>query len=35
MEELDLVKNNLRKAGTRHTAFMINKLLAASSLGNI
>ena len=35
MDELDLVKNNFKKAGTRHTAFMINRLLAASSFGNI
>jgi hypothetical protein len=35
IDEFDLVKNNFKKAGTRHTAFIINKLLAASSLGNI
>ncbi len=35
MDELDFVKNNFKKAGTRQTAFMINKLLAASSFGKI
>lgn len=34
-EEFDLVKNNFKKAGTRQTAFMINKLRAASSFGKI
>jgi bacillopeptidase F (M6 metalloprotease family) len=35
MDEFDFVKNSFKKAGTRHTAFIINKLLAASSFGNI
>jgi hypothetical protein len=35
MDEFDFVKNNFKKAGTRHTAFIINKLLAASNFGKI
>ena len=35
IEEFDFVKKSLRKAGTRQTAFMINKLRAASNFGRI
>ena len=34
-EEFDFVKNNFKKAGTRQTAFIINKQRAASSFGRI
>ena len=35
IDELDLVKKSFTKAGTRQTAFIINKLLAASNFGKI
>ena len=35
IDEFDFVKNNFKNAGTRHTAFIINKLRAASNFGNI
>jgi len=35
IDEFDFVKNNFKKPGTRHTAFIINRLLAASNFGNI
>ena len=35
IDEFDLVKKSFKKAGTRHTAFMISKLRAASNLGRM